>query len=434
MFETLLLDFIARHYRDAAHSIFAPSASHMWMTCSGSLIPNLIAPDNAGIEAAEGTVAHEIGEQWLKTGERPSERIGEIVRIEEGRNTFEIEITRSMLDYVEDYVVWCMNQPGTHYVEQRVFFSQYTPIPNQGGRMDFAAARRHALNITDLKYGEGVQVYAENNPQGMLYALGFFLKWDWLYDFQEITIRIAQPRRDHMDVWETDRKTLLAFARKVKATAKAAWTLNAPLKPSEKACQFCKVKAFCPAFLKIAEDISKDCFADLNNPIEREAASDAVQSAEAGLFDPQLEKPVLLTTKAMANALPFRGAFEKWFSEVESELEQRALDGHEIPGRKLVEARTNRVFADERKAVDRLGEAGVHWTHLYSTKFTSPAQAEELLRKFGMKKADAVEFLSPVVRKPPGKPTLVPESDKRPAYVPPAADVFDDLDADDDEL
>jgi len=425
MFEELLLNFIARHYREAAHSIFSPSGSGMWLNCSGSLIPNLLAPDSAGFEAAEGTVAHGIGENWLKTGERPDHLIGTTETIREGKESFVIEITKSMLDYVEEYVDWCINMPGVQHVEKKVYFSRLTPIDKQGGTADFFACEPRKLNITDLKYGQGVQVYAENNTQAMLYALGVFYKWDFLYDFQEITIRVAQPRRDHMDVWETDRKTLLKFAKHVKARARDAWRLNAPLSPSDKACRWCKVKASCPAFLKLAEDISDQVFGT-----RYEVTSDEVEplrdDLRFGLFDPKLEQPVMLSTDDMARMIPYRGTFESWFGAMETELEQRALDGAAIPGRKLVESRTNREFGNEERAIQRLAEAGIHWSHLYTLKFISPAQAEELLRKFGMKKADAVEFLESVVRKPPGKPTLVSDSDKRPAYVSPDEDVFGD--------
>ncbi|AEY69585.1 exonuclease [Burkholderia phage vB_BceS_AH2] len=446
MFDKLLLDFLAKHYADAAHSIFAPSSSAMWLTCPGALIPNLLARDTAGIEAATGTVAHDLGEHWLKSGERPDRRVGEIVRLAEGDQVFDIEITVEMLNFVQEYVDFCSFMPGKHIVEERVFFSRLTPIPNQGGRMDFAALHRRVAKVVDLKFGEGVHVdaaydlddprslvlkngelVANGNTQAMLYALGLLFKYGNEYDLDEFEISIVQPRRENVQTWQTTRKELLRFAKWAKDRAHDAWRLDAPVRPSPKACQWCKVRGNCPAFLKIAEDISNEAFADLIDPINRETAIEVVDAIESGLFDPQFQPPALLSTKAMAKALPFRGVFEKWFSDVEAELEQRAMSGEKVPGQKLVEARSNRVFTDEQKAVKRLAEAGVHWLNLYTTKFISPAQAEDLLAKFGMKKTDAVEFLKSVVRKPPGKPTLAPENDKRPAFVSPDDGVFDDL-------
>ncbi len=88
------------------HSVFAPSSSAMWLTCSGSLLANLAAKDSAGFEAAEGTVAHSAGEDWLKTEERPDHLVGDIVEVDEGDEVFHIEITTEMLDYVQQYVDW----------------------------------------------------------------------------------------------------------------------------------------------------------------------------------------------------------------------------------------------------------------------------------------------------------------------------------------
>jgi hypothetical protein len=449
-----LLAAISQH-ESSGHSVFAPSSSAMWLWCSGSLLANLAAKDEAGEEAAEGTVAHGIAEHWLKTGERPDHIIGLSELITEGDQVFEIMITKSMLDYVEEYVDWCVNLPGDHRVEQRVFFSEYTPLKNQGGTADHQAFEPGVLTITDLKYGQGVAVYAaadpsdpraviwkddgdfelNGNPQGLLYALGSFLEWDWLYSFQRIVIRIAQPRRDQFDVWETTREELLAFADFVKVRAAAAWVPGAPRRPSEKACRWCNVKAGCPAYLKVLEDLADDAFDVVGGEVTPADTEDIMDALGAGLFDPKLTTPTELTTEHMAKAIAFRGMFDAWFNAIEAELERRALDGVKVPGKKLVESRSNRVFASQPEAIKRLGEAGVSWVELFDLKFISPAQAEDLLKdQAGMKKKDAVEFLEPVVRKPPGKPTLVSIADKRPEYVHPADDAFDDVFDDEDEL
>lgn len=445
-FEKHLLDFIATNYRNAGHSIFSPSGSSMWLHCSGSLIPNLLAPDEAGIEAAEGTAAHSVAEEWLTTGERPDHRIGEVVQVREGSQIFDIEVDDSMIDYVQEYVDWCINLPGNHYVEQRVYFSRLTPIPKQGGTADHFACQPGVLTITDLKYGKGVQVYAakdrddprsiikkdgdivvNGNSQAMLYALGVIYKRDWLYDFDKVVIRIAQPRLDHFDVWETSKKELLRFARYVKQRAAAAWRLNAPRRPSESACRWCKVKQTCPAFVSLVDQVADDCFADLDGELQSERIAGVVKAIDDGTFDPIMPVPVDLSTEQLAKVLPFRSIIETWFAAVEHELEGRALAGEKVVGHKLVEARTNRVFTDERDAIRRLEEVGLSEFELYKLSFISPAQAEELLRKTGMKKKEAVEFLSTVVRKPKGKATLVPESDPRPEYENPADEVFDDI-------
>ena len=87
-----------------AHSIFSPSGSAMWAYCSGSLVPNLFASDTAGEDAAYGTVAHGVGEIWLKTGEKPVHLLGTVEQISEGESSFQIEIDEAMMDFVEEYV------------------------------------------------------------------------------------------------------------------------------------------------------------------------------------------------------------------------------------------------------------------------------------------------------------------------------------------
>jgi len=427
MFESLLLNFIAKHYRDAAHSIFSPSGSHMWMNCRGSLIPNLLAPDSAGFEAAEGTVAHSVHEEWLKTGEKPVHMLGRVERVQEGNQVFEIEIDREMLNHVEESVDRLINLPGKHYVEKKVYFSRLTPIPDQGGTADFFACQPGKLIIRDYKHGKGVWVDAENNSQALLYALGVFYEWDEEYHFEEIDIGIHQPRLDNFSYWTISRKDLLKFAKRVKVAAHDAWRLNAPLSPSEKACKFCKVKSNCPAFAKMAEDIDAEAWSDLTDPIESDRVSDVIDTVDTGLFDPSFKHPQMLETRHLARLLPLRSMFENWFAAVETELESRANAGEKIEGHKLVEARTQRVIADQKKAVARMREAGFYEFELYKLSFLSPAQLEELLRGRGMKKKEAVEFLADVVRKPPGKPCLVPESDPRPEYNHPDEGVFDDL-------
>lgn len=446
-FEKNLLNFIAKACRDGAHSIFSPSGSAMWLHCPGSLIPNVLAEDSVIFEAVEGTVAHDVAEQWLKSGERPDHRIGEVVTVEEGGQTFEITIDESMLAYIQEYVDWCANLPGTHYVEQRVYFSELTPIPDQGGTADHFVCDKGRLIITDLKYGKGVQVFAardrndpsslvrrdgqisvNGNSQAMIYALGVVFKWDWLYDFEDIEIRIAQPRLDHFDVWHTTKDELMRFADYVEERAKIAWQLNAPRRPSDAACQWCRVKKTCPAIVQIAHDVANDCFADLDEEVTSEDVRPMIEELELGLFEPNVSAPAEFSVEHLAKLLPFRGTFEKWFAEVAHYLESIALEGGTVPGYKLVESRSNRVFQSEQQALDLITATGIDMFDLYTLKFISPSGAETLLRKKGMTRKDAIEYLSPVVHKPQGKPTLARESDPRPEYVDPSDEVFSDLD------
>lgn len=263
----LNLSTLAESLKDGAHSIFSASGSGLWLNCAGGLLPGLLAPDDSGVDAAEGTVAHSCGEQWLRTGKRPNELLGTIQRVEKENTHFDIEITLEMLNYVEMYVDWCEWLPGKHFVETRVYYSEITPIPKQGGTADHVVCSWQKMTITDLKYGKGHFVEVKGNTQALLYALGFFYEYDFIYDFQTIEMRICQPRMQNFDTWTVTRAELLAFADDAKVKAHRAWALDAPRTPGDKQCQFCRVRATCAPHLARQVDITQGIFDDLFEPV-----------------------------------------------------------------------------------------------------------------------------------------------------------------------
>lgn len=422
---TMTLQQVVADYLNGAHSIFAPSGSKMWLTCSGSLIANLLAEDDAGYDAVEGTVAHAIGENWLLTGDRPDELIGEERHIEEHGESFVVPITREMLDYVEDYIDWCKFLPGDHFVEERVDFSHLTPIPKQGGTADHAACSKGHLIITDLKFGKGVKIYAYRNPQAMLYAIGFIKGWDWLYGFDKVTIRICQPRLDHFDVWETSVAELFWFGEYVRERANLAWRMDAPRTPSADACQFCRAKPGCAAYVTLAEQLADESFDDLDAEKSFDAMQNSISNVDLGVFGEQQLSPVnMLDISQLVKIRQYRKAFEGWFKAIDDYLHREAMQGEKIPGMKLVEGRSRRRFNDLHWAGELLESVGVSSLELYALTTRSPAQIETVLKGHGIKKAAAVELLADVVYKPVGRQTLVMEGDNR---QPEDDDEFDDV-------
>lgn len=388
----------------------------MWLNCPGSLIPNVLADDVAGEDAAWGTVAHSLTEEWLKTGVRPSEKIGTNVFIESGDWGYLIDITDEMMAYVKEAVDYCRFLPGDHFIEQKVYFSHLTPLKGQGGTADHVACTPGRMVITDHKFGKGVRVYAEENTQGLLYALGVFYARDIDYDFKEIVIRISQPRLDHFDEWVTTREYLLQFAEYVRERSHAAWNPDAPRKPSPSACQWCKVAASCAANAKLQEDLLAAAFADLTGEVEvhemenlRERLADPL-----GSYSLKTIEASTLTTEEMATLLRYREAAEKWWKSLADELYRRACSGEEVPGFKLVESRSRRIFRNKKEAKKRLLELGLSESQIIEEVLVSPSQAETLLRKSGVPTKEIPNLLQDWVFKPTGKPTLVPLSDKRP--------------------
>lgn len=465
------LDLAEMERQANGHSIFAPSASYGWLVCADYFKANFGKPDNAGYDAAEGTVGHEIGEIWLtdisgalqsmdwRPSEMDEEEIRELIddyaptafvgttrhvveRVDEdGKElvAFDVPITEEMLAYVRQYVLWCLVLPGDHFIETRVDFSQITPIPNQGGTADHAACEPGVLTITDLKYGKGIPVSAaedldsplaivngvfNGNPQAMLYALGFFYKYDHIYHFERIIIRIAQPRLEIWQTWETTREQLLAFARYAKIKAHDTWVKDTPRTPSVKGCRFCKAKGDCAALAAFDADLVEGVFDDVSDIIDgqyrvvddgRALAVKAQLDAEVPFVEQRDAKS--LTTAQMAKLLLMRKTIESKFEAMYEELTFRVMNGEKAPGWKLVEGREgDRKWILEDDAAEHLRFFGLTDKQIYVKKLATPAQIVEKIRAaFKFKKKEADELIKHLVSRTPGKDTLVPLSDKREA-------------------
>lgn len=408
-----LTDLAARKLGEN-HSIFSPSAAAMWSRCAGSLVPNALAEDRASADAAEGTVAHSLAEQWLRTGVRPAAP-GAVEQ--EG---YLIDANEAMLAYVESYVDWCNEAIGDAYVEQRVDLTPIMPIVGQGGTADHFACEFGRLTITDLKYGKGIRVYAEDNPQAQLYALGVFFAWDWYYDFQTITIRICQPRLDHFDTWTITRERLLEFAGWIRMRAIEAWRVDAPRSPGEKTCQWCSVKSRCPAYLTWFQSLRE---ADADEVFGVPALAQAAERAEDP-FEDAIDLPEL-SIEAWCRILPMRKAVEAWFAAGEARVFAAASAGFETPGWKIVEGRSNRVWSDEAKAQARMIEVGIPISETETRKLLSPNQAEEALHSATrMSKKKAAELFDSLTERKDGGLSLVRQTDRREA-LDSHGDVFD---------
>lgn len=443
----------------SGHSVFSPSAAEMTMTCEDSLWLNVLADDNPTYEAAEGTVAHGLGELWIKTDVRPDDQVGMIEIV----NDFEIEITEEMLDFVGDFYDWCQEEKETADYwasEQYVDISALTPIPDQGGTADFIAFRWQHMVIIDLKYGKD-PVFSRENKQLRIYALGVFYEWDWLYNFQTIEIRICQPRvAGGMTTWTISREELLAFADEARGAWARSWQPRNLLTrtPSTKGCRWCKVRATCPAlYLFMAEDT--DVFDNYDELDAKTAIIDIVPTAVTyermlGANDtimddmavspfPDLPKPPELHTLALAKLLRYQKLMETFFNAIRQELLSRAIsDEEELLWWKIVSARTRRKWVeDEEWVVEQILARfpKVKREQLYVTKLASPAQMEKVIH--GKAKEDKLtigkvkNFLTEngLTVQPPGQKTLAAVDDPRLA-APRDTDVFVNYDEIDDDI
>ena len=443
---------------EAAHSIFSPSGSSMWLRCLGSLIPNVLAPDDAGEEAAEGTVAHDVADEWAKSGTRPDHRIGEIV-VENG---YDIEITEDMLAYILEYLNWCKDTGFdglTHYSEERVDISLLMPLENQTGTADHFACGPGIMVLTDLKYGKGVPVYCADdiddprtvvihddgtfwingNSQVLIYAVGVFLRYDHLYHFEKIVVRICQPRLGYFGVWETTRAEMIQFMQFIMDRAPLALQPDAPRTPGPKQCQFCRVQRNCAARMAHLEELVDDTFHDLTEatrdytPAETNAVVEMISDSLTVDVLTGMRPPKDIPIHALEKILPYRRIVEKWFEEIAAFLTDAALvHEEELLIYKVVEGRTNRVFVDEKEAAKKLLKKGLTKADLYTTKMVSPAQAEAALHKrLKVSKADAKAMVKDMAYQPPGPKTLALRTDNRPE-LPNPGDVFSPIPSNDE--
>lgn len=424
------LEALARSLSGGAHSIYGASSSPMYLNCAGSLIPNILAKDDAGYDAAYGTVAHYITETWLREGDAPKRLLGTNQFIETEEWGHLVWIDEEMFGYAEQCVDRCEWLPGEHLIERRVFFSHLTPIPNQGGTLDFAAMERRRAVVIDHKFGASPEnmVLAEENPQLMLYAIGLMRDPEFEhYGFKDFIIRINQPRLDHFDEWHTTRSRLIDFEDYARERMLAAWQWNAPRTPGAKQCRFCKVKASCAAYAKTLDDLTGAVFGDTTQTAEDMREFVERLDDEHSPFAMKVRPIGELSVAQMAKLLPFRGTVESWFKSIEAALQAVAKHGEKVPGMKVVEGRSRRQYIDPVKARDGLIQLGLKEDQIAKVTMVSPNQAEQLLRKKGMPGKDIKDAMKALVVKPPGKAILVPSTDRRPEVEDVTALVFEDV-------
>jgi hypothetical protein len=251
------------------------------------------------------------------------------------------------------------------------------------------------LHVIDLKYGKGVRVDAEENTQGILYALGALNDYGSFNAFKQVVITIVQPRLDHVSEWTISIDELNAWGERLKQAAELANLPDAPRTAGEKQCQWCLAKAKCGELKKIAESVMLSNFDDFTPP-----------------------NPDTLTDEQLRLALESKKLIVSWLDAVEELVTSQLMSGKLFAGFKLVEGRSTRAWVDDEQAAIMLSE--LLGNEAFEHKLLSVAKAEKVL---GKSKKELIESLSV---KPRGSPTLAPDSDKRPSCII-NADMFDTM-------
>jgi hypothetical protein len=366
------------------HAILSASAAHRWLTCTASPRLEETLPERQSNYADEGNLAHDIAELKLKKAfvEQMSMRAfnAQLKKLQQ-HELYQDEMlvhTDTYLDYVSG-IVHSFNSPPYIAVEKKLDFSVY--VPEGFGTGDCIIISGKTLHVIDFKYGKGVPVSAVDNPQMKLYGLGAWLAYSILYAIDTVKMAIVQPRLDSISECEMSLTDLLAWGESIKPIAQKAYKGEGEFVPGEH-CKFCRARALCQAR------------ADFNIDLEKYNKM----------------KPPILSNTDVGEILKRAQDLAAWVKELEEYALSECLEGREIPGWKAVEGRSVRQFTDQDAAFKVLVENGTDEAILYERKPITLASVEKLLGKKEFQKT-----LGGFVVTPPGKPTLVPESDKREA-------------------
>ena len=358
------------------HAILSASASHRWLHCNPSARLELELEDRETSAASEGTAAHALCEHKLKRK----------LKLRSERPVSEYD-NDEMEQYTDDYVDFVMGQVVRErrrdaetqvLIEQRLDFSCY--VPDGFGTGDCVIVSKGRLHIIDFKYGQGVLVEAEENPQMKLYALGALREFGEKYQIKKVKMTIFQPRRENVSTWEITVARLKRWAEKdLRPKAERAFKGEGEYCPGEW-CLFCKAAIKC-----------------------RARAEEKLRLAQS-----EFKLPPLLTDAEIEDVLAKLPDIKKWAEEIQEYALQAALAGKQWRGFKLVEGRSVRKYADEDAVIKAAQSAG--YTDIFKKTLLTITEMERL-----MGKQEFAKILGGLVVKPAGKPTLVADTDKREA-------------------
>lgn len=391
------------------HALLSASSSKQWLHCPPSVRLQEGFPNESSVYAAEGTFAREVCE--YKVRKYLHERVKRPQS--EEYDTEEIEQITDMYAEFVITIIEQMRQNGCEplaFVEERVNYSRIAP--SGFGTADMLIIGRDEngkglLHVCDFKTGKGVFVDADHNSQMMLYALGGLVAYGFLYDIEIIRMSIIQPRLDNISTFECSVKELEDWGESIKPIAKLAYEGKGEQKPGDW-CRFCRAKPVCKACADEALALCREDFLDLDAGVFDTAdESDMTAPYEADTQTAVFKQPGLIPISELAEILPTLNRISSWIEAVFAFVSSEAINhGIPIPGYKVVEGRSKRIFTDTKAVVDTAVQNG--YTDLYKQTLITLTEFEKMM---GKKKFN--ELLGQYVAKPPGKLALVPESDPR---------------------
>lgn len=383
------------------HAVLSPSAASRWLTCTPSSRLEQEFDDSTSGAAREGTLAHSIGELLITFYSGKINRhdyeigLGNLIEsdlIEDPENGGKMQefYCPAMQQHCEDYATYVMEQyaeakkrtPDAQlYVEQRLDISAY--VPECFGTGDVGIISDRVLHGIDLKYGKGVEVSAVDNSQMKVYALGWLEEYGMVYTIDTVRMTIYQPRMGNYSTWEISVTELQEWAEtQLRPKAVLAFAGEGDFVPGGH-CQFCRAKPTCKALADFNLELAKYDFAVAKS----------------------------LTDAELSDIYGRKKLFESWLKAVGDHMLREAVHkGKQWPGYKLVEGRSDRVIGDPGTVAASL-LTQYDELQVYNKKLKGLGDLEKLCGK-----TEFAELVAPYLIKPPGSPTLAPDTDKRPAY------------------
>ena len=358
-------------------SIVGGSTAKRVINCPGSVaLVAQMPPKPSSVYADTGTLLHNVIADVLDGKATPQDFLGAVHA--------DVTLDQDLIDNKLLPALAALNEidPDKQMeYETEVIVGFGDLLPDVFGSADIVGRIGDTAYIVDWKFGDGVAVDVEENPQLMFYAAAAMRTpaAQWAFEgATKVELVIVQP--PYVKRWETTPRRIQLFEKELFAAVKVAQRPDAPLAQGEW-CRWCAAKAVCP--------------------IMTGAADRALVSALKGV-----------DVASVSDHLKMADQLEGWIKEVRALAMQTLEAGLPVPGYKLVPKRAVRQWVDEEKAyVAMRDDLGVNEEELTEITILSPAKAEKVLKKY--KLALPAEH---VVSVSSGN-TLASEDDPRPAVL-----------------